>query len=62
MKQYSQLRESLIKALLDLTNLELTGYIAYEGDSAKHVHPEYTEEKELLMNMISAAEYKMGLN
>ena len=61
MKQYSKLREVLINCVVQITNTELTGYIVYDGGDMEIVHPDYSKEKGILLDMIQDCEEMSGL-
>lgn len=61
MKMYSKLRETLIETVGSIVKTELTGYIVYVGGKITLEHPDYSEEKQILIDMINDCEAKMGL-
>ena len=61
MKSYSKLREVLIETVSKMVNVELTGYIVYDGNDTTIVTPDYSEEKKILIGMIEECNRQMGL-
>ena len=60
MKQYSKLREVLIKTITQLVDTELTGYMVYDGSKCTLVNPDYSEEKKIILKMIDDCNVMSG--